>query len=204
MARKIQCDTSLPSNFSAISNWNSFAIKSFTSWIFISCMELDVSFSPMVVNKQQNNKTKNKQDQFHTVTSSLGQFMGGMNNVRIKHGIFTVIPQRDWLTKKTTGVWLVQVIFAREIRRFGLTFPLEGFLKLWWRIGRISSCGKFGVTDLCFLPVVSQLPDIMETKRRRFEPYVWSRDDIVCFTSNTIMTDVIIIPCRNTSTRILH
>ena len=78
--------------------------------------------------------------------------MGGMNNAGIKHGIFTVIPQRDWLIKKKAEVWLVQVIFAREIRRFGLTFPLEGFLKLWRKIGigRISSRGKFGVTDLFF------------------------------------------------------
>lgn len=120
MARKTQCDTSLPSNFSAISNWNSFAIKSFTSWIFISCTELDVSFSPMVVNKQQ---TKNKEDQFKTVTSSLAQFMGGMNNAGIKHGIFTVIPQRDWLIKKKLGCdWC-----------------------------RLSSRGKFGVFDWRFL-----------------------------------------------------
>lgn len=26
--------------------------------------------------------------------------MGGMNNAGIKHGIFTVIPQREWLIKK--------------------------------------------------------------------------------------------------------
>ena len=47
-----------------------------------------------------NNKTKNKEDQFKTVTSSLAQFMGGMNNTGIKHRISTVIPQCDWLIKK--------------------------------------------------------------------------------------------------------
>lgn len=71
MARKTQCETSLPSNFSAIFNWNSFAIKSFISWIFISCTELDVSFSPMVVNKQQNEEWRRPIQNRHVLTCKI-------------------------------------------------------------------------------------------------------------------------------------
>ena len=47
--------------------------------------------------------------------------MGGMNNAGIKHGIFTVIPQRDWLIKKKC--W--SVIGAGYLRAGNLAFWID-------------------------------------------------------------------------------
>ena len=54
-----------------------------------------------------------------------------------------------------------------------------------------------GYLLICFLPVVSQLPNIMETKRRRFEPYVWSRDDIVCCNCSQLKSRHVHCPCSS-------